>query len=64
MLDLMLAAALLQAAEPCHAAARPPTPAVCPAWRAVHRDERAPQPAPPNSPNGALLAEFCPRRGE
>lgn len=40
MLDLMLAAALLQAEAPCHAAARPPVPAPCPAWRALHRDAR------------------------
>jgi hypothetical protein len=40
MLDLIIAAALLQATDMCHAAALPPGRAACPAWRAMHRDDR------------------------
>jgi len=40
MIGLAFAAALLQAANPCHAADVAPDRTGCPVWRPVHRDER------------------------
>lgn len=40
MLDLVIAVALVQAANSCHAIPLPPGQAGCPAWRPVHSDGR------------------------
>ena len=49
MLDLILATALLQAADPCHAADGPPGGAGCPSWREIWRGDRGVLSADPAS---------------
>ena len=40
MIDLLLAAALLQTADPCHAVPQGETARACPAWRSTGRTDR------------------------